>query len=389
MFEKKISKIRKINTKRIFVILCLLCFIGLFVFSFIKPKTFNDFTPIDKAEATFDFRGLSAAWEMLFGSGAKGAVASMTPLTEDQAGELLNSMGVNDTNSNNQGLIATMIKQSVADLLYEPAEENLQECYSDDEMRKLTNLLDLGDSEHYGSAWGVINTVFSFMRPIGFALITTFFLIHLFDLASKDQMTFDMLVKLGVQLIIVVAIAANLDIIVNKLVDIGQGIFSSLNRNTFIAGFNNEEIKTMVKGWKDLWIQGDESAVSPVGAIIKTFLLRFCVLIGEIACAFAAISRMLDVGWRIAFAPIGVANSFEGGANSGGVRYLKGLFAAIIAGAVMWVIFQIGFSISASFLAQSGDSQNGFFNFFMSAGAIFATAGASFSASQRAKEIIT
>ena len=284
------------------------------------------------------------------------------------------------------------IVEGIADFMYSPTEENLYECFNAEELNSITGLLSLNATQ-YSNAWAVINSTLTVIKPVGFALITTFFLIYIFDLASKDQMTFDMLVKIGVQLIVVIAIAANLDTIVNKLLEIGQGIFKDIGSDTSSYDKNvTEDIQKKVQTWKDMYIEGTglnnwDNYTSPLGGIIKSTLLKLCFLIAEIACSFAAISRMLDIAWRIAFAPIGIANSYEGGANSGGVRYLKALLASILAGAVMLVIFKIGFAIAPRMLTVEGGSS--FWGFFLSAAAIFATAGASFSASQKAKEIVT
>ena len=75
----------------------------------------------------------------------------------------------------------------------------------------------------------------------------------------------------------------------------------------------------------DGWLENDSGA----SILIQSVLIWLIHQIAIIAIDFAAISRLLELGWRIALAPIGVANCFEGGASSPAIKYLKGILAGI------------------------------------------------------------
>lgn len=244
----------------------------------------------------------------------------------------------------------------------------------------------------YTLFWNIINNLLQIITPFGFALITTYFLIHMFDIASKDQMTIESIVKILIQLILAVAVIGNLELIINTFLGISETMFNSMTGADDLPTMNGSDIS---EAWK---------AVDPdgwMGAIADAILLYALNLISKIAISFAAISRIIEIGWKTVFAPIGAANVFEGGASSPGIKYLKGLFATIISSVALYVIAATGFALSATFLSsgeiiltevfmsgrlQTVETLN---NSLLFAGAsLLATAGASIGVSNKIKEVI-
>ena len=215
------------------------------------------------------------------------------------------------------------------------------------------------------------------IKPFGFALIATFFIIHMIDAASKDQLTIDTIIKAMIQLTAVVAIAGNIDMIINTMLSIGESIVASLDDLYKSPNSTMPTAEDIIEQAKD----SGEGAISFFAMAVVCWLVH---QIAIIAIDVAAISRAIEVGWRCAFAPIGIANSFDGGANSAGVRYLKSLGAAILCGGVLWAIMAIGFAISAGFLTSTDDIGK----LFVAVAATFATAGAAIAASSKVKEIV-
>lgn len=108
----------------------------------------------------------------------------------------------------------------------------------------------------------------------------------------------------------------------------------------------------------------------------------------------AAFSRIIDIGWRAACMPIGIANSFEGGVNSSGAKFFKGFVASVISGVVMVIICAIGFSLSAALLSSQAASlatkfvHKGAMTLIAEVIAVeFATMGAAIAAPTKTKEL--
>lgn len=238
----------------------------------------------------------------------------------------------------------------------------------------------------YAGLWSVVNSAINIVVPFGLALITTYFLMYLFEAASKDQITADSLIKVLIQLIIVVALVTNLAEVINAMLSLGESIFKLISNA--IVGTGESGTKAAALTGKDIvdkWAEEGEDAAGTI--LFQSILLWVIHQIAKIAVYFAIFSRMIELGWRIIFAPVGIANSFEGGANSAGIRYLKGIAAVAISGAAIFVVCAVGFSVSATMLDPTAFANNQT-SIFAAMGAQLATAGAAIGVGNKVKEIV-
>lgn len=257
----------------------------------------------------------------------------------------------------------------------------LDDIYGAQTQMAVTDLLSLKNNGFDMSMyWDIINKTVSVAgKPFGIALLTTFFLMYVFDAAAKEQITVDTVIKMMIQLIVAIAILSNFDAVINSILSIGESIFGLLREQLSASQkmtptHTGEEIMTTL-----------ENDGNTTGSLY--FQILFCWLIyhiGMIAMFFAALARLIELGWRIAFAPIGLANCFEGGTNSPAIRYLKSLFAVAISGAVLFLIFQIGTMVSQILFVQISGA-----GMWAGVAALLATAGAAIGASNKVKEIIS
>lgn len=257
----------------------------------------------------------------------------------------------------------------------------LDDMYGAQTQMAVTDLLSLKNNGFDMSTyWDIINKTVSVAgKPFGVALLTTFFLMYVFDAAAKEQITVDTVIKMMIQLIVAIAILSNFDAVINSILSIGESIFGLLRQQLSASQkmtptHTGEEIMTT--------LENDGNTTESL-----YFQILICWLvyhIGKIAMFFAAVARLIELGWRIAFAPIGLANCFEGGTNSPAIRYLKSLFAVAISGAVLFLIFQIGTMVSQILFVQISGA-----GMWAGVAALLATAGAAISASNKVKEIIS
>ena len=96
---------------------------------------------------------------------------------------------------------------------------------------------------------------------------------------------------------------------------------------------------------------------------------------------------MIELAWRIIFAPIGIANNFEGGANSAGIRYLKSIAGLALAGAAVFVVCAAGFAISATMLSSENAANGDNTTLLGAMAALLATAGAAIGISGKIKDV--
>ncbi len=257
----------------------------------------------------------------------------------------------------------------------------LDDIYGAQTQMAVTDLLSLKNNGFDMSTyWDIINKTVSVAgKPFGVALLTTFFLMYVFDAGAKEQITVDTVIKMMIQLIVAIAILSNFDAVINSILSIGESIFGLLRQQLSASQkmtptHTGEEIMTTL-----------ENDGNTTGSLYFQIVVCWLIAkIGEVAMFFAAVLRLIELGWRIAFAPIGLANCFEGGTNSPAIRYLKSLFAVAISGAVLFLIFQIGTMVSQILFVQISGA-----GMLAGAAALLATAGAAIGASNKVKEIIS
>lgn len=233
----------------------------------------------------------------------------------------------------------------------------------------------------YSAFWSVVNTALDYIRPFGLALVTTYFLMFLFDAVAKDQITVDGLIKVFIQLIIVVALIGNFDTIVNAILSASETIFNNI-RNAFTDGSS-----TTLTG-EDIvntWAEGGGD--TPVTILFQSMLLWFMHQISIIAIYIAIFSRLMELGWRIAFGPIGVANNFDGGANSAGIRYLKSIAGVALSGVAIFIVTACGFAVSAAMISEA-TLENSQTTLFGALGALLATAGAAIGIGNKIRDVV-
>ena len=200
------------------------------------------------------------------------------------------------------------------------------------------------------------------------------------EMATKDQMTVDGIIKIMIQLIIIVALTGNLEAIVNSLLSFGETLVNKI----YVA--LSLESSPMTGSEIVVRIAASDETTSFNDLMLSLFFPWVVHQIAVIAISVASFSRAIDIGWRIVYAPIALADSFEGGTNSKGIKYLKTLFSSILSGAVMLTIIEIANAVSVGIIGISA-SEHPIIAGLASSAALLAGAGASIGAIQKTKEI--
>lgn len=361
-----------------------------------------------------------------------------------------------------------------------------------------TNSVTLGDA-----LWNTVNEVFEKLQPVGIALCTTFFIISLIAMASKDNATLEHYIREVIKFIVAVTIITNLGKILNYTMRLGDsvtavvanktsnndakpsweillgnaspygngkigwqdgGVFNdggptykgsylfaandfieatmgysttgttdtamqnicsngTLNGSNLDGGSNpfasmglpSADWTSSSGEWKDVamklltfgicTIEENESQkgvnitgygmLGYFGSWYTTFgftaIIWLCTLIAKIAAYFAIAQRLLDIGWRAAFAPIGAANMFDGqGGSTPGVRYLKSFLGACLSGALLIMILSLGTGIAQSVLTSVSGAADKVPTVLICAVAIkLATVGAAMGCSNKIKEVLS
>ena len=190
----------------------------------------------------------------------------------------------------------------------------------------------------------IIDGVFNVVRPLGYALIITYFIFHIIGISSRGEMSLESLVKAIATMVAAAAIAANSKQIINAILELGEGVFNAIPDTTLSE--TTVDYQAMAEGMIDGLSLGMILFLFIVLLIL--FLLEIVIRVG---ITLAAYSRLIEIGWRAAFMPVGIADLFSGGAQSNGVRYVRSFIASVLSGAVMLIVVEIGSSLSIGVLS--------------------------------------
>ena len=285
------------------------------------------------------------------------------------------------------------IVQAFNSILEYPVKKLLENAIGEQQLKSVLKFLQLSASggsgnPNYAKVFEMINLIFSVLKPIGFALVATFFIIHMIEVVSKDALTLDSFIKGLIGLVLVISVAANAAEIMNAIFNLGEKLLM-LVYNSITSPKNGTNLNSVIKNTASSMV-----TTYGAGSIAIALVIWFGHQIVIIGIDVAAFSRIIDIGWRAACMPIGIANSFEGGVNSSGAKFFKGFVASVISGVVMVIICAIGFSLSAALLSSQAASlatkfvHKGAMTLIAEVIAVeFATMGAAIAAPTKTKEL--
>lgn len=249
-------------------------------------------------------------------------------------------------------------------------ESSLSMKYLDD----IQKWLFLNTGAYKAGFWSAIQSAYNFIQVIGFALMATFFLKALLTESAKENLTIETLGKMMIGLVLALAVITHIPEITNAFLKISENAAGAILSDETLIKDGESAITTAVEAWK----KQTPNPIAFFQALLFYVLHQICI----IAFDFAIISRALDIGWRVAVAPISCADMFEG-ANSPGVKHLKSIFGSALVALIMAIIAKAGALLVGGFLQ---DTTNG--AFWMAVACQAAIAGAAIGANQKAKEIL-
>ena len=257
----------------------------------------------------------------------------------------------------------------------------------------ILNQTGTGAGNIYLSLWNTVQKLtIQTITPVGVALVTTYFIMSLIDMASKDNTTLEHYINEFIKLIIAVTIVTKSWPIILYLLKISE---------TMIRDIRNEIGKSQFDQLDNIIDSIMNNSSSWGGYVILWFssilpwLIKKISIVALYICVFM---RALDVSWRAALFPIGAANLFEGGINSPGVRYIKAFFGALLSGAMIMILLAVSAPLlkAAYDMATGSSSSTAIINkssvatgMLAVSGAELAIVGAVFGASAKVKEVFS
>lgn len=192
----------------------------------------------------------------------------------------------------------------------------------------------------------VFRSISNIVAPVGIGFGVIWVLLDLIEKAQMDQMTPEVLIRMGIKLIAMVTIINNVDLIAENCINAGNALMEQVSSTNALAGPNSY----LNQCYQTLRSAG---VIKQISMMVEMIVPALTVIICFIVMLVQMYGRILECGIRLAFMPLGVADAFTHGINSPGIRYIKKFFAVCLQGAVLIAIMIAGIAI------QTADSIDG------------------------------
>lgn len=198
----------------------------------------------------------------------------------------------------------------------------------------LANMLSLFDNTAFVQLWnGTITSLYNVFATCGMVLVAMYWVLEILDASTRESLNMEFVIRSTIKLLIAAVLIMNGLNLMRMLIE-----FSDLLLKEMTAPVNGNP--TMI----DAVYNEFEAAI--FWDYIGLFLSKALDFGGQNAIItlvyeLAVYSRFLELGVRVAFAPIGMANIYQGGLNSSGGRYLKKIAAIGLHGAMMLALILI------------------------------------------------
>ena len=184
------------------------------------------------------------------------------------------------------------------------------------------------------SYWDAFDGFYDAFASIGIGLAVIWVMLDILEKLQIEQLSPEILLRIFIKLIMAVLIVANIQQITEGIISVSNELMQDASDATHLA-----QEAALDDIYDDLMDMG----------YIKTLCLLLELLIPAIGTMFCMlfmlvqiIGRLIEIGIRILFMPIGVSDAFTHGTNSPGFRYIKKFFAVCLQGAVLIAVLNIG-----------------------------------------------
>lgn len=246
---------------------------------------------------------------------------------------------------------------NMAKEIYEPYSEDLTDyLYFNNDANVTAPITNSNIETAQKRLWESITAVYNVLKPVGYMFCVLYFLIDMIDRTTKEQMNPEHFLRQFIKLLVAI-----------MLIDYGLTFFESFMSlsNAFLDSIKNANVGQSYSGPSTDALSKFAGDINDEGTSIgKSFLaLQFMAInvipwlgtkVAQIIIMIICWSRLIELGARMCFAPIGMADVFTNGFNGSGFRYMKKIFAVALQGVFIFVILKmIGGMLSGVNLSSS------------------------------------
>ncbi len=196
------------------------------------------------------------------------------------------------------------------------------------------SLLRIDTSDSPESYWSAFSTFFDAFASVGIGLAVIWVMLDVLEKLQIEQLSPEILLRIFIKLFMAIMIIANIQPIAEGIINVANEMMPEASETTHIA--QAEALGTIYDSLKSMgWIKALCLLLQLLIPAIGTMICMLIMLV-------QMVGRLIEIGIRILFMPIGVSDAFTHGTNSPGFRYIKKFFAVCLQGAVLLAVLNIG-----------------------------------------------
>ena len=194
-----------------------------------------------------------------------------------------------------------------------------------------SSLLTIDTSASY---WEAFDGFYDAFASIGIGLAVIWVMLDILEKLQIEQLSPEILLRIFIKLIMAILIVANIQEITEGIISVSNELLQDAGDTTHLA-----QEAALDDIYDDLKDMGFVKAICLLlELLIPAIGTMFCMLFMLVQI----VGRLIEIGIRILFMPIGVSDAFTHGTNSPGFRYIKKFFAVCLQGAVLIAVLNIG-----------------------------------------------
>lgn len=195
--------------------------------------------------------------------------------------------------------------------------------------------------------WTTLSGVYGILSAMGCGLALFWCMLSLIDQASHGHITGEFFLTLAIKFTIAAIVIDEGATIANGMIGISNEIIDLICGEGAIKGLTATSSATDELFWGVYTNIKDANMFDCISTMLPLLLSAFMMKIGMIILYVLLAGRLIEVGIRYMFFPIGASDIFSSGIHSPGFRYMKKLAASALQGMVMYAAVIVGQTIMA------------------------------------------
>ena len=191
--------------------------------------------------------------------------------------------------------------------------------------------------------WQTFTNVYDTFSTLGVLLALLWVVLDMLEKAQFDSLTPEVMIRFFIKFIIAMMLIQNAATIMTELINGGNYLFQKVVGA--IHGAAGALDPTLKQAAEDI---AKQSFLKCIGTLIELLLPFVFTIVAVVLMYVLLFGRILELGVRFMFTPIGIADIFTHGIQSPGMRYIKKFCAVALQGVVMIAILLAGSKLAST-----------------------------------------